>query len=92
MAMTITGYDTIELEQIEPEDSIPERVWMPDDHLRLSRMIEGKTATDAVKFIRDTEGVPKRSAEKVMNEMEANGTIAIVTQGRTKTIQTNDMI
>jgi len=92
MAMTITGYDTIELEQIEPEDSIPERVWMPDDHKRLSKMVEGKTPNDAIKFIRDTEGVPKRSAEKAINEMEANGTIAIVASGRTKTIQTNHMI
>jgi hypothetical protein len=89
MIMTITGYDTIDLEMNEPEDNIPERVWMPEDHKRLSQMIDGKTPTDAIKFIRDTEGVPKRSAEKVLNEMEANRTIEMVKSGRSTIINAN---
>ena len=92
MSMTITGYDTIELELLELSEPVSERVWTPDDQRRLLPLIMGKTPADATKFIRDTEGVPKRSAEKLLNEMEANSTVVIVKRGRSKIITQNDII
>ena len=92
MEMTITGFDTIELVQKEDVESIPERVWTQEDHKRLIPLIDGKSVTDAVKFIRDTEGVMKRVAEKVLNEMEANQSIQYIKQGRSKVIETNNYI
>jgi hypothetical protein len=76
----------------EPVDAIPERVWTSDDHKRLLPLIVGKNVTDATAFIRDTEGVPKRLATKVLNEMEANGMFVIEKQGRSKTIINNELI
>jgi hypothetical protein len=92
MEMTITGFDTIELVQKEDVESIPERVWTQEDHKRLMPLIDGKSVTDAVKFIRDTEGVMKRVAEKVLNEMEANQSIQYIKQGRSKVIEINNYI
>ena len=92
MIMNVTGYDTIDLEVNEPVDAIPERVWTSDDHKRLLPLIVGKNVTDATAFIRDTEGVPKRLATKVLNEMEAGGMFTIEKQGRSKTIKNNDLI
>lgn len=92
MTMTITGYDTIELEMIEPIQEIAERVWMPDDHIKILPLIDGKTKSEATKFIRDTENVPKRIAEKLLNEMEAKGSFELVQQGRYKLINTNNVI
>jgi hypothetical protein len=92
MSMTITGYDTIELELLESLEPVSERVWTPDDQRRLLPLIIDKTPADATKFIRDTEGVPKRSAEKLLNEMEANAMLTIVKRGRSKIITQNDII
>ena len=92
MSMTITGYDTIELELLESLEPVSERVWMPEDQRRLLPLIMDKTPADATKFIRDTEGVPKRSAEKLLNEMEANAMLTIVKRGRSKIITQNDII
>jgi hypothetical protein len=92
MTMTITGYDTIELEVNEPVESVQERVWTADDHKRLIPLIKGKTPADATKFIRDTEDVTKRIAEKVLNEMEANQSIVFIKQGRSKIIQVDNII
>jgi hypothetical protein len=92
MEMTITGFDTIDLVQKEDVESIPERVWTQEDHKRLIPLIDGKSVTEAVKFIRDTEGVMKRVAEKVLNEMEANQSIQYIKQGRSKVIETNNYI
>lgn len=86
MTMTITGFDTIALEPMEVDDPFPERVWTPNDHRRLLPLIEGKTSAQATAFIRDTEDVTKRQAEKCLNEMEANGMVAWEVNGRTKTI------
>jgi len=92
MTMTITGYDSVELEINEPVEAIPERVWTPEDLKRLTGLINGKSVTEATKFIRDVEEVPKRSAEKAINEMEMNGAIQIVKVGRSKQIQTTNII
>lgn len=92
MTMTITGYDSVELEINEPVEAIPERVWTPEDLKRLMGLINGKSVTEATKFIRDVEEVPKRSAEKAINEMEMNGEIQIVKVGRSKQIQTMNII
>jgi hypothetical protein len=92
MTMTITGYDTIELEVNEPVESVQERVWTAEDHKRLIPLIKGKTPADATKFIRDTEDVTKRIAEKVLNEMEANQSIVFIKQGRSKIIQVDNII
>lgn len=92
MIMTITGYDSIELEMQEPIESIPERVWTSDDHKRLLPLIEGKSPAEATAFIRDTEDVPKRIATKVLNEMEANKMFEVVKRGRSKTIVVDSII
>ena len=92
MTMTITGYDTIELEVNEPVESVQERVWTAEDHKRLIPLIQGKTPAEATKFIRDTEDVTKRIAEKVLNEMEANQSIVFIKQGRSKIIQVDNVI
>jgi len=92
MIMRITGYDSVELEINEPVESIPDRVFTSDDLKRLCSMTEDKTITEAVKFIRDVEDVPKRIAEKAINEMEANGMIEIEKVGRSKTIRKNNII
>jgi len=92
MTMTITGYDTIELQANEPEEGPMMRVLTADDYKRLIPSIVDKTPADAVKFIRDIESVPKRMAEKVVHEMEANGMIQIIKRGRASVITTTDFI
>ena len=92
MIMTITGYDSIELEMQEPLEAIAERVWTPNDYNRLLYMIEGKSPAEAITFIRDTEDVTKRIATKVLNEMEANKMFEIVKKGRSKTIVVDSVI
>jgi len=39
---------------------------------RILPLVDGKSASAAVRFIRDTEDVPQRIATKLLNEMEAN--------------------
>ena len=92
MSMTITGYDTIELEMLESLEPVSERVWTQDDQRRLLPLIVGKNLPHAIKFIRDTENVPTRSAEKLLNEMEANKTFTITKNGKSKIITQNDII
>ena len=92
MIMNITGYDTIELEVNEPVEAIPDRVWTPDDQKRILPLIVGKNVTDAISFIRDTEGVPNRIAKKLLNEMEAGGMFVIEYSGRAKVIKNNELI
>jgi hypothetical protein len=92
MEMTITGYDTIELVQKEDFESAPERVWTIEDHKRLAPMIEGKTTTDAVKFIADTEGVLRRIAEKALNEMEATNIIQYKKVARSRVVELTNPI
>ena len=89
MEMTITGYDTIELTQQEPLEAIADRVWTANDMERVLTLIDGKSASQAVKFIQDTEDVPKRIASKLMNEMEANKMFEWIKNGRTNIIQSN---
>ena len=55
-------------------------------------MIEGRTPSQAIKFIADTEGVLKRIAEKALNEMEANKMIQYSSKGRTRTIEIDNII
>jgi hypothetical protein len=92
MEMTITGYDTIELVQKDDFESAPERVWTIEDHKRLAPMIEGKTTTDAVKFIADTEGVLRRIAEKALNEMEATNIIQYKKVARSRVVELTNPI
>ena len=92
MEMTITGYDTIQLVQKEDFESAPERVWTFEDYKRLLPLIEGKTPSQATKFISDTEGVLKRIAEKALNEMESNKMIQYSSKGRTRTIEVDNII
>ena len=92
MEMTITGFDTIELVKKEELESIPDRVWTSNDMQRILPSIDGKTASNAVQFIQDTEDVPKRIASKLLNEMEANQMFEWIKKGRSNTIQTNSTI
>lgn len=92
MEMTITGYDSIELVQKDDLESIPERVWTYEDHKRMLPLIDGKTPSQAIKFIADTEGVLKRIAEKALNEMESNKMIQYSSKGRTRTIEVENII
>lgn len=92
MTMTISGFDSIDLQISEPVESIPERVWTPEDLRRLNGLIDGKSLSEATKFIRDVEDVPKRIAEKAINEMEMNGMIEIVKSGRSKQIQSANIL
>lgn len=92
MEMTITGYDTIDLVKSEPLDAIPERIWTSDDHKRVLPLITGKTRTQAITFIRDTESVPNRIAERLLNEMEANGMFVFVNNGRKQIIDVDGII
>ena len=92
MLMKVQGFDEIELTLNEPEDPIAERVWTSDDYHRLLDQISGKSKTDAAKFIRDIEGVTKRMAEKVINEMEVNGMIEFKKVGRSTLIMKNGII
>ena len=89
MEMTITGYDTIELTEKNDVESIAERVFTLQDHKRLLGCINEKTRAEAVSFIRDTENVQKKAAEKVLNEMESNGMFEWDLVGRTKRININ---
>lgn len=89
MEMTITGYDTIELTEKNDVESITERVFTLQDHKRLLGCINEKTRAEAVSFIRDTENVQKKAAEKVLNEMESNGMFEWDLVGRTKRININ---
>jgi hypothetical protein len=92
MSMTITGYDTIELELLESLEPVSQRVWTPDDQRRLLPSIVGKNLPQAIKFISDTESVPTRSAEKLLNEMEADSMFTITKNGRSKIITQNHII
>lgn len=92
MIMKVHGFDEIELTLNEPEDPIAERIWTSDDYHRLLDQISGKSKTDAAKFIRDIEGVTKRMAEKVINEMESNNMIEYKKVGRSSIIMKNGII
>ena len=72
MEMVITSYDSIELTEKEPLQKIEERVWTSNYMDGVLPLIHGKSKTAAIKFIQDTENVPKRTATKLLNEMEAN--------------------
>ena len=89
LEMTITGFDSIELVQKEDLESIPDRVWTPNDMNRILPLITGKTGTTAVQFVQDTEDVPKRIASKLLNEMEANKMFEWVRKGRSNVIESN---
>jgi hypothetical protein len=58
----------------------------------LAPMIEGKTTTDAVKFIADTEGVLRRNAEKALNEMEATNIIHYKKVARSRVVELTNPI
>lgn len=87
MEMTIEGIDTIGLSQKEDLETIAERVWTHKDMKRILPLIDGKKGIQAIKFIQDTEDVPKRIATKLLNEMEANKMFEWVKQGRTTVIE-----
>ena len=87
MEMTIEGLDTIGLSQKEDLETIADRVWTRNDMERILPLINGKSGTQATKFIQDTEDVPKRIATKLLNEMEANKMFEWVKQGRTMVIE-----
>ena len=87
MEMTIEGIDTIGLSQKEDLETIAERVWTHKDMKRILPLIDGKKGIQAIKFIQDTEDVPKRIATKLLNEMEANQMFEWVKQGRTTVIE-----
>lgn len=87
MEMTIEGFDSIGLTQKEDLESIPDRVWTSQDMERILPLIDGKSGTQATKFIQDTEDVPKRIASKLLNEMEANKMFEWEKQGRGMIIQ-----
>ena len=89
MEMTITGYDTIELTEKNDVESIAERVFTPEDNKRILKALDGKTRTMAVTFIRDTENVQKKKAEKLLNEMESNGMFQWENMGSSKLININ---
>jgi len=89
MEMTITGYDTIELTEKNDVESITERVFMPEDNKRILKALDGKTRSTAVTFIRDTEDVPKKKAEKLLNEMESIGMFEWKKVGLAKLININ---
>ena len=90
--MTITGYDTIELTLKAEVESIAERVFTPEDNKRILSCIDGKTRALAITYIRDTENVQKKMAEKLLNEMESNGTFEWEKVGISKIINTNGLI
>jgi len=92
MEMTITGYDTIELTLKAEIESIAERVFTPEDNKRILVCIDGKTRTTAVTYIRDTEDVPKKNAERLLNEMESNGMFEWKKVGLAKLIDANILI
>ena len=87
MEMTIEGFDSIGLKQKEDLEAIADRVWTPNDMERILPSINGKSGTQATKFIQDTEDVPKRIASKLLNEMEANKMFEWVKQGRGMVIE-----
>ena len=87
MEMTIEGFDSIALTQKEDLEAIADRVWTPQDMERILPSIDGKSGTQATKFIQDTEDVPKRIASKLLNEMEANKMFEWEKQGRGMIIQ-----
>ena len=89
MEMTIEGIDTIGLSQKEDLETIAERVWTHKDMKRILPLIDGKKGIQAIKFIQDTEDVPKRIATKLLNEMEANKMFEWVKQGRTTVIESH---
>ena len=92
MEMTITGYDTIELTLKAEVEAIAERVFTPEDNKRILSCIDGKTRALAITYIRDTENVQKKMAEKLLNEMESNGTFEWEKVGISKIINTNGLI
>lgn len=89
MEMTIEGFDSIGLTQKEDLESIPDRVWTSNDMERILPLIDGKSGTQATKFIQDTEDVPKRIATKLLNEMEANKLFDYEQKGRGQIIRSN---
>ena len=89
MEMTIEGFDSIGLTQKEDLESIPDRVWTSNDMERILPLVDGKSGTQATKFIQDTEDVPKRIATKLLNEMEANKLFDYEQKGRGQIIRSN---
>ena len=89
MEMTIEGFDNIGLSKKEDLESIPDRVWTSNDMDRILPLIDGKSTTQATKFIQDTEDVPKRIATKLLNEMEANKIFEYEQKGRTQIIRSH---
>lgn len=92
MEMTITGYDTIELTLKAEVEAIAERVFTPEDNKRILNSLNAKTRTAAVTFIRDTENVQKKKAEKLLNEMESIGMFEWKNVGLSKLIDVNGLI
>ena len=89
MEMVITSYDSIELTEKEPLQKIEERVWTSNDMNRTLPLINGKSKTAAIEYIRDTESVPRRTATKLLNEMEANKMFGYRKEGRKDIIDRN---
>jgi len=89
MEMTIEGFDTIGLTMREDLESIPDRVWTSNDMERILPLVDGKSASAAVRFIRDTEDVPQRIATKLLNEMEANKLFDYEQKGKGQMIRSN---
>ena len=89
MEMMITGHDTIELSLKADAESIAERVFVPQDYKSLLPHLDGKTRMLATSFIRDTEDVSKKAAEKVLNEMESNRMFEWENVGKSKLINVN---
>ena len=89
MEMVITSYDSIELTEKEPLQKIEERVWTSNDMNRTLPLINGKSKTAAIEYIRETESVPRRTATKLLNEMEANKMFGYRKEGRSDVIDKN---
>ena len=90
MEMTITGFDTIELCAKEENQTITERVFTTEEMKRIVEKIDGKTAMMANQFIQDTENVKKRTASKLLSQMEDNGMFTFRKEGRSNFIDINN--
>lgn len=89
MLMTIDNGDIV-LEFDAPETTI-ERVFSNDDCARIAPMLEGKTSSAAVSYIRDTEDVSKRAAERLLNDMEMNKYFFFEQRGRSRVVSLDFM-
>ena len=89
MEMTIEGFDNIGLSQKEDINAIEDRVWTSNDMERILPLIDGKSPTAAFQFIQDTEDVPRRSATKLLNEMEVNKLFEYEQKGKGQIICSN---